>query len=403
MADEDTENTMTLCETHIIKKSSPYYKEMDDLCFLSKNLYNSALYSTRQTFFDSQEFQNYNANDKKFNSEKQTDYKALPAKVSQQVLKQVDLGFKSFFKAIKSPKMKGKTVKIPHYKDKVNGRNQLVYTKQAISSVELKNGYVHPSGTSIFIKTNQKNVQEFRIVPYVNGYKAIVIYRVPVKDKVESDSFAGIDLGINNLATIGFNNSKGLKVNGKPLKAINNHYNKRKAHYQSKLKGGKKTSKRIKAITNKRNNRVKDYLHKASKAVVNQLVSKNVSVVAIGHNKEWKQDTNIGKKNNQNFTQIPHSTLIHMISYKAKLQGITVVEHEESYTSKCSFMDNETVGKHDVYLGKRIKRGLFKTSKGRFINADLNGALNILKKVIGKFQYPIQACSTPLDLSIKRR
>ncbi len=401
--DEETTDVemMTMCETHLISKSSPFYEEMDDLCFRSKNLYNASLYATRQKFFNSKEFQNYYENDKIFNSDEQKDYKALPAKVAQQVLKQVDLGFKSFFKASKSPKMKGKHIKIPHYKDKLNGRNMVVYTKQAISKKSLNDGIIHPSQTNIFIKTKQKNIVEFRIVPHSNGYQAIVIYKVPCKPKVESDSFAGIDPGVNNLVTVGFNNAKGFRVNGRPLKAINQHYNKRVAHYKSKLKGGKKTSKRIKAITNKRNNRVKDYLHKASKAVVNQLVSNNVSVVAIGHNKEWKQDTNMSKVNNQNFVQIPHSKLFQMISYKARLQGITVVEHEESYTSKCSFMDNETIGKHEVYLGKRIKRGLFRTAQGRLINADLNGALNILKKVIGEFQYSIQVCSTPLDLSIK--
>ena len=400
MTEENTD-MMTMCETHLIKKSSPFYKEMDELCFRSKNLYNAALYSTRQRFFNENALQSCNDTDKIFNSEKQVNYKALPAKVSQQVLKQVDLGFKSFFKASKSTKMKWKTLRIPSYKDKVCGRNMVVYTKQAISKKSLKKGLLNPSKTNIFIKTKQKNIQEFRIVPHTNGYKAIVIYKFPCKSKVGSDSFAGIDLGINNLATIGFNNFKGFRVNGRPLKSINQHYNKRVAHYKSKLKGGKRTSKRVKLITNKRNNRVKDYLHKASKAIVNQLVSNNVSVVAIGHNKEWKQDTNIGKVNNQSFTQIPHSKLIQMVSYKARLQGITVVEHEESYTSKCSFMDNEAIGKKDVYLGKRIKRGLFRTSNGRLINADLNGALNILKKVIGEFHYPIQVCSTPLDLSIK--
>ena len=138
--------------------------------------------------------------------------------------------------------------------------------------------------------------------------------------------------------------------------------------------------------------------------LVNQLVSNNVSVIVIGHNKEWKQDINIGKVNNQNFVQIPYNQFINMITYKSELEGIKVIQREESYTSKCSFLDNELICKHETYQGNRIKRGLFRTSTGRLINADLNGALNILKKEIpNAFNegYGIEVCSTPLVLTIK--
>ena len=137
---------------------------------------------------------------------------------------------------------------------------------------------------------------------------------------------------------------------------------------------------------------------------MNQLVSNNVSVIVIGHNKEWKQDINIGKVNNQNFVQIPYNQFINMITYKSELEGIKVIQREESYTSKCSFLDNELICKHETYQGNRIKRGLFRTSTGRLINADLNGALNILKKEIpNAFNegYGIEVCSTPLVLTIK--
>lgn len=166
-------------------------------------------------------------------------------------------------------------------------------------------------------------------------------------------------------------------------------------------KNEKKTSRRIKSLTVKRNNKVNDYLHKASKLIVNYLVSNNISTLVIGKNKEWKQNANIGKRNNQNFIQIPHTRFIEMLTYKCKLEGITVIVKEESYTSKCSFMDNEPIKKHKVYLGKRVKRGLFQTKDKRLINADLNGSLNILRKVVGEFQYPIEVCSTPLVLTIK--
>ena len=195
-------------------------------------------------------------------------------------------------------------------------------------------------------------------------------------------------------------------INGRPLKSINQYYNKKLGllkSRQDKCNNKDVNSRKIRSLTNKRNNKIKDYLHKASRILVNQLVSNNVSLVVIGHNKEWKQDINIGKVNNQKFVQIPYNQLIQMITYKSELQGIKVIQREESYTSKCSFMDNETICKHETYMGKRIKRGLFRSATGRFINADLNGALNILKKEIpNAFDgYGIEVCSTPVVLTTK--
>jgi IS605 OrfB family transposase len=151
-------------------------------------------------------------------------------------------------------------------------------------------------------------------------------------------------------------------------------------------------------MTQKRNNKVKDYLHKASRILVNQLVSNGVDTLVVGHNLQWKQDINIGDRNNQNFVQVPHTRFVEMVRYKCRMEGIRVAIQEESYTSKCSFMDGEEVRKHETYKGKRVKRGWFKASSG-VINADLNGALNILKKAVGEYQYPIEACSVPLVLT----
>lgn len=166
---------------------------------------------------------------------------------------------------------------------------------------------------------------------------------------------------------------------------------------QSLLDNGRETSKKIQDITLKRNNRVNDYLHKATRLFVNYLVSKEINSVVVGYNKEWKQGINIGKVNNQNFVGIPYYKLLNMLTYKCVMEGISVVVTEESYTSKCSFLDDEDICKHDIYKGKRVKRGLYQSSNGRLINADVNGALNILKEVIGKFEYDsIKVCSTPL-------
>lgn len=224
-----------------------------------------------------------------------------------------------------------------------------------------------------------------------------MVYKEEEKPLLENNErYASIDLGLNNLATVSSNVTKPFIINGRPLKSINQYWNKQKAKLQSLLKGNKKSSKQIQLITKKRNNRINTYLHKSSREIVNFLVSNKINTLVIGYNKEWKQNISIGKVNNQSFVGIPFYTFIQQLEYKCKLEGINVILTEESYTSKCSFIDNETLEKKDTYLGKRIKRGLFKTKEGKLINADLNGSLNILKKVIGEFHYPIEACCTPI-------
>ena len=389
---------MQLVEQHIIKKNDDRYKILDEVCFKSKNLYNAALYEIRQHFFNTKQFLNWFSIDKMFKEKKQDDYYSLPCKVSQQTLKLLNQNFKSFFSLLKK-KNYTKKKSIPKYLDKSKGRFVTIYTNQAISKKELRNGIIQLSGTGFKIKTkvDGNSINQVRIVPKNSYYKVEVIYDVEEIEELEdNDIYAAIDLGVNNLATVSFNDSKPFIINGKPLKSINQFYNKRKAELQSKLSGNRKTSNKINSITRKRNNKIKNYLHKASRCIVNHLVSNNVNTLIIGKNDNWKQETNIGKKNNQNFVSIPHSQFVEMISYKCKLVGIAVMMTEESYTSKCSFIDNEEMKHHEAYKGKRIKRGLFRTNEGKLINADLNGSLNIMRKVIGEFQYPIEVCSTPL-------
>ena len=389
---------MQLVEQHIIKKNDDRYKILDEVCFKSKNLYNAALYEIRQHFFNTKQFLNWFSVDKIFKEKKQDDYYSLPCKVSQQTLKLLNQNFKSFFSLLKK-KNYTKKKSIPKYLDKSKGRFVAVYTNQAISKKELRNGIIQLSGTRFKIKTkvNGNSINQVRIVPKNSYYKVEVIYEVEEIEELEdNEKYAAIDLGVNNLATVSFNEFKPFIINGKPLKSINQFYNKRKAELQSKLSGNRKSTNKINSITRKRNNKIKNYLHKASRCIVNHLVSNNVNTLIIGKNDNWKQETNIGKKNNQNFVSIPHSQFVEMISYKCKLVGIAVMMTEESYTSKCSFIDNEELKHHEEYKGKRIKRGLFRTNEGRLINADLNGSLNIMRKVIGDFQYPIEVCSTPL-------
>lgn len=395
---------MQLVEQHIIKSSNPLYAELDYMTIMSKNLYNQALYRVRQEYFNTKKYLKYAVLAKRLASEKQVDYISLPSKVAQWTLKQVDKNFVSFFNSLKSEKVQHK-VHIPRYLDK-QGRNLLTFTNQAVSHKELKKGYLKLSGCKNTIKLYHTDIQQVRVVPKGNHFVVEVIYNQEAKPEVQSKSYVGIDLGLDNLATVGGNKINPFIINGRPLKSINQYYNKKLGllkSRQDKCKNKEVNSRKIRSLTNKRNNKIKDYLHKSSRILVNQLVSNNVSKIVIGHNKEWKQDINIGKRNNQNFVQIPYNQFIQMITYKAQLQGIKVIQREESYTSKCSFIDNETICKHETYMGKRIKRGLLMSACGRLINADLNGALNILKKEVpDAFDgYGIEVCSTPAVLTTK--
>ena len=387
---------MILTERHIIKKTNSLYKELDMLCFLSKNLYNSALYTVRQFYFENKKYINWININNQFIKDKQIDYYALPCKVSQQTLKMVDQNMKSFFNALKA---KNSKQRLPKYLDKTKGRFVVTYTNQAISKTELKKGYIVLSKTNIRIKTKVRDVQQVRIVPQNNVIVVEVLYKVDCKiNNNNVKKYCGVDFGLNNLMSCGFSDARPMLINGRPLKSINWHYNKKKAELQSLLKN-KYTSKRIANLTIRRNNKINNYLHKSSRLFINYLVSNDITDVVIGYNKEWKQGINIGRVNNQNFVNIPYYKLLNMLTYKCELLGISVHITEESYTSKCSFLDNEEICKHEGYKGKRIKRGLYKSSDGRLINADVNGALNILKKVIGEYEYDsILVCSMPLVL-----
>nr|DAF21592.1 MAG TPA: endonuclease [Caudoviricetes sp.] len=394
---------MYLVERHIIKSNNPLRKELDNVCFLSKNLYNKALYLVRQHFFSTKEYLDYYKLNRLLVDSRDVDYYSLNTKVSKGTLLLLDRNFKSFFSLIKKKKSNSyeKSISIPKYLDK-EGRYIAIFEKNAVSKRFLKKGVIKLANISNVVKTKVKldALKEVRVLPRNNHHIVEVVYKKEEKPLLaNNERYAAIDLGLNNLATVSSNVEKPFIINGRPLKSINQRWNKHKANLQSCLTSNKKSSKQIILITNKRNNRVKDYLHKSSRKIVNFLVSKNISTLVLGYNEEWKQNISIGKANNQSFVSIPFYTFIQQLQYKCKLEGINVVLTEESYTSKCSFLDDEFIEKHDSCLGKRVKRGLYKTTKGRLINADLNGSLNILKKVIGEFQYPIGACCTPVRIT----
>lgn len=403
---------MVLNERHIIRKSSPYYKELDHLCFLSKNLFNASMYSIRQHYFSTKEYLNKYNLINEFARTSNVDYTALPRKVSQQVIFQVDQSFKSFFSLLKL-KQEGKydkKIKLPYYKEK-DRRNILVYTRQAISGKKLKEGIVHLSGTDIEILVKHRDVRQVRVIPRKRYIVIEILYDAEEKsrDNLDSSSYASIDLGVNNLATVVSNGAfRPFIISGKPLKSMNRYYNKKLAGLKSeqdKSKDKNRNKTKILKLNFKRNNKINDYMHKASRTVVNQLVSSRVSTLVIGYNKEWKQEAAMSRKNNQNFVQIPHQKFIEMIRYKCQLEGIKVILQEESYTSKCSFIDSETIERHEAYKGARIKRGLFRTADGHLFNADVNGSLNILRKAVPNAfdfldvkRYGLQVCSTPVVL-----
>lgn len=270
----------------------------------------------------------------------------MPTKVSQQILRLVDKNFKSFFGLLKNKDKLGlKKVRIPRYLDKLKGRQVVIYTIQSISQKELKNNIVKLSGSNISFKLREgiKNINQVRIVKHetTNTFNIEVVYTVKEKELLKDNKrYGSIDLGLNNLITLSSNVIKPLIINGKPLKSINQYFNKKLSELKSK---GVEKSNKIKRLCNKRKNKVNDYLHKASRYVINHLVSNNLNTLVIGKNKDWKQEINIGKVNNQNFVNIPHDKLINMLIYKCLLEGINVIINEESYTSKCSFLDNEAI------------------------------------------------------------
>jgi len=401
---------MILVEKHIINKNHKYYEECDKLCFLSKNVYNYANYIVRQRFTSSDndlfpdeknKYLNYIFLNKHLINTKNEDYYKLPAKVSNGTLRLLDKNWISFFKAIKDyakhpEKYLGKP-RIPGYKNPKNGRFATIYEKGAISSKKLKVGILKLSKTNIEIplqKVNTQNIQSARIVPNGNDYYTIeILYNVKEKeiDMKEYNTILGIDIGVNNLGALVTTKGEGLLINGKPLKSINQFYNKKKAKLQKaqNKKNDKDIiyTKQMKKLTMKRNNKINDYLHNASNHVIEYCLTKKIGTIIIGKNDLWKQNVNMGKRNNQNFVYLPFARFIEMINYKAKLEGIVVIENEESYTSKCSFVDNESLNYHVKYVGKRIKRGMFRTKNGMLINSDINGALNIIKKVVPMFNF----------------
>ena len=387
---------MQLVEKHVIRKNHIFWKECDHLSLQSKHLYNSATYIQRHYFFETGKY--YNSIDVYHQTKDLEAYRYLPTKVSKQIVRRVSEAWKGWQAALrdwfKHPEKYLSKPKMPGYKHKERGRNVVVYPIDSLSKPALTKGTIKLSQTNIEFPTKARNINQARIVPKLDHYVIEVVYTVDDPVSSTGKYSAGIDLGLSNLMAITSNHPgiRPLLINGRPLKSINQFFNKRVAKAQSL-----EASKQVKALNGKRDRRIDNYLHTASRRVVDWCQLNEISQLIIGNNAGWKQDINIGKNNNQSFTKIPHAKLIHLLTYKAELSGIEVIVTEESYTSKASALYNDPLPTYKaksefkpVFSGKRVKRRLYKTSAGQIINADTNGSLNIARKVIPNFMEGIE-------------
>lgn len=378
---------MNLTETHQIRPNHKLYSICDELCFKSKNLYNAALFEFRQSFFDKEldilTWQNIN---RIFNQSNQFDYRELPSKVSNTVLKKLGNNISSFWSLVKKYDYNEKA-KLPKYLHKVDGRFIVEFNKQTFSNKrdEDNNLIICKSSLDLRIPTKVEKPQQIRIIPKVGCYVIEVVYKIEESRLKQNQRVAAIDLGLNNLATVVTNDGDNpILISGRKIKSINQYYNKITSKKKALLPYNVFTSKALHRLWLKRNNKISYEIHKVTKFLANYFDERDVSKVIIGNNSSWKNGINIGKRNNQNFVNIPYAKFINQLTYKCQLLGITVIVREESYTSKASFLDYDEIpnykeGAKYKFSGKRIKRGLYRSTT-RKINADVNGAYNIMVK-----------------------
>ena len=414
-----------MSRTYII--ANYFCEHLDEYAFACKNLYNSTLYEYRQMFFNGEGMISaYDMFDimSTFDS-------PLPAKVKQQVIMQVAKNIKSFYA--------NKNAKLPKYLDSRTGRANIILTNQAISRIkfdkENKISFNFQNEMFEYDITNLKNklqltfadIKQVRVVYKFKKYQVILVVNEKQKQKTSGSKIMAVDLGLDRIMSVVYGTSKVL-FDGKQLKRINHRFNRSLAKLQSERDLLKNqwiklqcqlekmdydavfyyelsmefnfNEEKYKKLIRKQShitNRLKYCLHWLSRRLIELCVSNGIGKIVIGYNKEWKQDINLGKRTNRNFVQIPHKTLIDYIQYKAAEYGIVVKLQEESYTSKCSFLDHESVQKHAAYKGKRIHRGLFQSKYGKQIHADINAAYNIAKKAGYDFYLcPSSLCSWPV-------
>ena len=363
-------------------------KRISQFAHLAKNLYNEANYIIRQEFFKTGKWIRYYELNRQLKDSE--NYRALPAQTAQQVLRIVDRNWKAFFRAIKEwkkhPEKFKERPRIPRYKKK-DGEFVLVFTNQ---QAKLKDGWliILPEKVGLKVKTRIKEgLREVRIIPKGVGYVLEIIYNKIVEVvKRNKDRIVGIDLGAANIVTIANNIGEKpiiVKDDGRGIKSINQYYNKRKAELQRIYDSqGIKDGNKLRRLRAKRERKARDWIHKLTKFIVDWCVEHDIGTIVFGYNKNWKQEVNMGRRNNQIFTEIPFMEIIRETRYKAEELGIEVKEVDEAHSSKCSFLDGEPVEHHEEYVGKRKTRSLYRSGSGKTIHADVNAAYNIIEKAI---------------------
>ena len=376
------------------------YKSIKELCHIAKNLTNEAIYNVRQYYFTEDKFLKYEKNYTLLKSS--SNYKELNSNMAQQILKEVDGSFKSFFgliKLAKQGKYSFKDCKLPRYLPKDG------YTTLVIGFVRLNGNKLILPFSNNFKKTHKvveitippvlldKKVKEIRILPKANAryFEIQYIYETEcIQRNLNTQNALALDLGVNNLVTAVSSTGKSFIVDGRKLKSINQWFNKENARLQSikdKQHFGKKPTNRQKAIARDCNNKVNDYMNKAARMIIDYCINNDIGTLIAGYNVTFQRNSHIGKQNNQNFVNIPYGRLRDKLAYMCELNGITYVEQEESYTSKASFWDKDNIPvynndnpKEYEFSGNRVHRGLYETANGKTFNADINGALNIMRK-----------------------
>ena len=376
------------------------YKSIKELCHIAKNLTNQAIYNVRQYYFNEGEYLNYEKNYALLKSSE--NYKLLNSNMAQQILKEVDGSFKSFFgllKLAKKGKYAFKDCKLPNYLPKDG------YTTLVIGFVRLNGNKLILPFSNTYKKTHKsveiiippilldKKVKEIRIIPKANArfFEIQYIYEAEnIQRNLNQNNVLALDLGINNLVTAVSSEGKSFIVDGKRLKSINQWYNKRNAQLQSikdKQHLGYRPTNRQKANTRDRNNKVNDYMNKAARKIIDYCISNDIGTLVVGYNETFQRNADMGKRNNQNFVNIPYGQLRSKLEYLCELNSIVFVKQEESYTSKSSFWDKDELPVYNndnpktcTFSGNRIYRGMYQCKNGKCLNADVNGALNILRK-----------------------
>ena len=380
--------------------SKENYGVLRELCHTAKNLMNEAIYNIRQYYFAEGEYLNYEKNYALLKNS--VNYKTLNSNMAQQILKEADGSFKSYFsllKLAKQGKYAFKDCKLPHYLPKDG------FTALVISMIRLKGNKLILPYSSNYRKTHSlveitippilvgKRIKEIRIIPKSKARFFEIQYTYEAENiqrNLNKNNALALDLGVNNLITAVSSKGKSFIIDGRKLKSINQWYNKENSRLQSikdKQGDSKRTTKRQKNLAYNRNNKINDYMSKAAKTVINYCIKHDIGTLVVGYNETFQRNAGLGRKNNQNFVNIPYGKLREKLEYLCKLNDIVFVKQEESYTSKTSFWDKDIIPAYNAYdsksysfSGKRIKRGLYKTSAGKLLNADVNGALNILRK-----------------------